>query len=174
MMFEFPTVTDGGGVDDSDSESGDGSGGRRRHPAVLGFQGGLFATCVLTVFRMPISRSLPPTANLWAKYVTGGDLSDHRMVAMLLHLLYGALGGSVFAMSFDAVDTHSPVGTEMDGLLFGVLASIPFSLFGTRVVLSRVLGMDMDADEVMIFHAGHLVYGIAIGAWIGSRLPESE
>lgn len=170
-MFGFLTATDGG-EDAGDDESGEGK--RQRHPAVLGFQGGLFATCVLTLFRMPISRSLPPTANLWAEYVTGGDLSDHRVMAMLLHLLYGALGGSVFAILFDAVDTRSPVGTEMDGLLFGMLTSIPFSLFGTRVMLSRILGMDLDADEAMIFHASHLVYGIAIGAWIGSRMDSDS
>ncbi len=142
--------------------------------AILGFIGGLIATCALTVFRMPVSRSLPPTANFWAEYVAGGDLSEHRVEAMVIHLLYGAIGGSVFALLFRAIDARMPTGTELNGLVIGVLTSIPFSVFGTRVVLNRVLGMDLDANEVMIFHAGHLVYGITIGAWVGSRMSTND
>lgn len=91
---------------------------------------------------------------------------------MVLHLLYGALGGSVFAMLFSWLDERSPVPTELDGVLIGFLASIPFSLFGTNIVLDRILGLDMETDEVMIFHASHLVYGLSIGAWVGSRMSQ--
>ncbi|WP_435076439.1 hypothetical protein [Halococcus sp. AFM35] len=145
-----------------------------RRPAVLGFLGGLIATCTLTVFRLPVSRSLPPTANFWAEYVAGGDLSEYSEEAMLLHLLYGALGGSLFAVLFSKFDELSPVPTELNGVLFGALTSIPFSLFGTNVVLSRILGMEMDDNEVMIFHVGHIVWGLSIGAWVGSRMNQNE
>jgi hypothetical protein len=145
---------------------------KNRHPLMLGFLGGLIATCTLTVFRLPVSRSLPPTANFWAEYVAGGDLSEYPEEAMLLHLLYGALGGSIFAVLFSKFDELSPVPTELDGVFFGFLTSVPFSLFGTNVVLSRILGMDMDDNEVMIFHAGHIVWGLSIGAWVGSRMNQ--
>lgn len=39
-----------------------------------------------------------------------------------------------------------------------------------RVVLRHVLGMDLETDESAIFHTGHLSYGFALGAWIGSRV----
>lgn len=145
-----------------------------RHPAVLGFQGGLIATCTLTVFRLPISRSLPPTANFWTEYVAGGDLGDNPEEAMLLHLLYGAIGGSIFAVLFDRFDELSPVSTELDGVFFGLLTSIPFSLFGTRIALKRLLGMDMDDNELMIFHVSHLVWGLSVGAWVGSRMNQDD
>jgi hypothetical protein len=29
--------------------------------------------------------------------------------------------------------------------------------------------MDLDADEALIFHVGHAIYGIALGAWVGSN-----
>lgn len=158
----------------------DGNGGsvlginlrQNRHPITLGFQGGLIATCTLTVFRLPVSRSLPPTANFWAEYIVHGELSEYPEEALALHLLYGAIGGSVFAVLFSILDELSPVPTELDGVLIGVLSSIPFSLFGTNVVLDRILGMEMETNEVMVFHAGHLVWGCSIGAWVGSRMNQ--
>lgn len=136
----------------------------------LGFKGGIVATCVMTVFRMPISYSLPPTAEFWAQYISGGELANHRAEALLLHLSYGAIAGCVFASIFSVIDTHSPFGTEANGLLAGLLYSIPFTILGEYVLLNRMLDMDLDPDESMIFHASHCVYGITLGAWIGSRM----
>lgn len=141
---------------------------------ILGFGGGLVATCVMTVFRMPISRSLPPTANFWAQYVAGGELEEHRVEAMVLHFVYGAVAGSVFAAIFTAIDPRTPLAPETEGLLAGFLYSIPFTWAGEIIMLRRMLGMNLESDESMIFHAGHLVYGITLGAWIGSRIDRSE
>lgn len=38
-----------------------------------------------------------------------------------------------------------------------------------RIILRHVLGMDLKTDESAVFHTGHLIYGLALGAWIGSR-----
>jgi hypothetical protein len=141
---------------------------------ISGFRGGLVATCVMTTFRMLISHSLPPTANLWSQYVAGGELEEHRIEAMVLHFFYGAAAGSVFAVMFTAIDPRTPLEPETEGLLTGLLYSIPFTLIGEIVMLHRILGMDLDSDESMIFHAGHLIYGITLGAWIGSRIDRSE
>ena len=141
---------------------------------ILGFRGGLIATGVMTAFRMPISWSLPPTANFWAQYVAGGELQEHRIEAMILHFLYGAAAGSVFAGVFAAIDPRTPLEPETEGLLAGFLYSIPFTWTGEAVMLHRMLEMDLESDESMIFHAGHLIYGITLGAWIGSRLDRSE
>ena len=141
---------------------------------VLGFNGGLIATCVMTTFRMLISHSLPPTANFWAQYVAGGELEEHRIEAIVLHFLYGAAAGSVFAVMFAAIDPRTRLEPETEGLLTGFLYSIPFTWVGEAVMMHRILGMDLESDESMIFHAGHLIYGITLGAWIGSRIDRSE
>jgi len=39
-------------------------------------------------------------------------------------------------------------------------------------VLERVLDMDPAADERLVFHAGHLVYGLGLGTWFGSRTSD--
>ena len=135
----------------------------------LGFTGGFIATGVMTAFRMPISRSLPPTENLWAQYIGGNDLEEYRLPAIILHLFYGAIAGSIFAAALPWLNEWSPFGTETTGLVGGILFSIPFTWLGEAVFLNRLLGMNLDANESMVFHASHLVYGTTLGAWVGSR-----
>lgn len=36
-----------------------------------GAEGGAVATLVLTAYRLPVIRSLPPTAEFWSKFVSG-------------------------------------------------------------------------------------------------------
>jgi hypothetical protein len=41
-------------------------------------------------------------------------------------------------------------------------------------MLDGLLDTRLEADELTLFHAGHLVYGIALGAWVGSRTEGVE
>lgn len=90
-----------------------------QHPLTLGFQGGIIATCTLTVFRLSISRLLPPTANFWTQYITSRDTSDNPEEAMLPPSTLRGNRGSIFAVLFEEFDEFSPVSTELDGILFG-------------------------------------------------------
>ncbi|NHN57559.1 MULTISPECIES: hypothetical protein [Halorussus] len=159
-----------------------------------GSKAGLVATLVMTAYRLPVSRSLPPTAEFWAKYVSGGDPDDHPVAAVALHLLYGAVGGAVFgaltpADSSRASADVSPVepavarqsrkdasrataSREALGLAWGSLYALGLSIFGERVMLGRLLDEELDADERLVFHAGHLVYGLSLGTLYSSRTSE--
>jgi hypothetical protein len=135
--------------------------------------GGLFGTVVMTVFRAPIAKSLPPTAAFLAKFV-GGRPDDHPAGALALHLLYGVVAGGVFGGLFGATDgehvaAELGASEETAGLVAGTAYALALSAFGERVLLRRLLDMDPEDDESMIFHAGHVVYGVALGAWVGSR-----
>lgn len=167
----------------------------RLHGLLTGAVAGAFATVVMTVYRAPLARALPPTAEFWAKFVAGGDPEDHPLPALALHLLYGIGGGAAFGflrperrrlgLLADADDggTGGPSGTDADGdtdaekeaeselsaLIWGLAYAAVLSVFGERVVLGAVLDMDLSADESLVFHAGHLIYGAALGAWVGSR-----
>ena len=153
---------------------------------VEGAKAGLMATLTMTVFRLPLARSLPPTARFWTKFVSGGDPDDHPVPAIALHLLYGVFGGIGFGL-FAPMETGRDAagGPETDeheetarneavGLLAGALYGLALSVFGERVVLERVLDMDPAADERLVFHAGHLVYGLSLGTWFGSRTSDEE
>ena len=129
--------------------------------------GGAFATVVMTLFRAPTARSLPPTAEFIA-LLTGGDPEEYHLSSLSLHWLYGTLGGVLFSLLFGerVNETSEP---ETVGLLAGAIYGTVLSLFGEQVVLRHVLGMDLETDESAIFHTGHLIYGLALGAWVGSR-----
>lgn len=136
---------------------------------VLGLEGGVIATLVMTAFRMPISHSLPPTANFWAKYVGDGEPDDYPLISFLLHVGYGIMGGGVYGLVFDDPEGESRATIELFDLLRGLVYGLAASIFGSRVVLRHVIGMDLEADEALIFHVGHVMYGLTLGAWIGSN-----
>ena len=48
------------------------------------------------------------------------------------------------------------------------------SAIGSQIMLGRLLDTRLEADELTLFHAGNLVYGIALGAWVGSRTEGVE
>lgn len=132
-----------------------------------GAVGGVFATVVMTLFREPTARSLPPTAELIAQ-VTNGDPEEYHVSSLALHGLYGTLAGVLFSLLVGKPisETGEP---ETVGLLVGAAYGVGLSLFGERVVLRHLLGMDLEMDESAIFHTGHLIYGLALGTWVGSR-----
>jgi hypothetical protein len=137
--------------------------------AKMGLRGGAIATFVMTVFRVPISQSPPPPAWFWSKYVTGGRPEDNTIPGLILHFLYGIVGGGVFGILVGGLLNGRDIDRERFGSVLGVTYGLLLSIFGTVVVLDRLLDMDMDADERFIFHLSHLVYGLTLGVWFGSR-----
>jgi hypothetical protein len=125
----------------------------------------------MTVFRMPVANSLPPTADFWARFVGDGGSEECPFPAFALHLLYGTLAGGLYGLlsAGSGRKARSEAGMEFRDLVKGALFSVCASVFGTRVVLKRVVGMDLDRDEALVFHVGHLVYGLSLGAWVGSN-----
>jgi hypothetical protein len=105
---------------------------RRRSVAVrppprrigVGLLGGLVATVTMTIFRMPISESPPPTADLWAQYVGGGEPGDHALVGLLLHLAYGTAAGGALA----PLAPVPSAGTALSRDVLVVLLCLPYGL----------------------------------------------
>ena len=155
---------------------------RREHAtysAIRGLQAGFVATLIMTAFRLPIMRSLPPSANFWAQYVTGGDPEEHPIAGLLLHLAYGVQAGALFGGLFALQDADRSIEPEQRGIVWGSVYGMALSAFGSQIMLKELLDVRLDADELALFHAGHLVYGLSLGAWVGSRTegvedPEAE
>lgn len=149
-------------------------------PGILrGLQAGFVATLIMTAFRLPIMRSLPPSANFWSEYVGDGEPNDYPVIGLLLHLLYGTSAGAVFGGLFTLLDSERTIESEQRGLLWGAVYGMVLSVFGSRGMLQELLDIWLETDELTLFHAGHLVYGLALGAWVGSRTegvqdPEAE
>lgn len=135
----------------------------------VGAEGGLVATLVMTAFRLPISRSLPPTDEFWRTYVRRDDSSRATIPAILLHLLYGMGAGVAYVGLGPRISRTSEARAELRGVVTAVLYSVVLSGFGLRVLLRGLLDQELSPDEKFVFHLGHVVYGITLGAWLGSR-----
>lgn len=160
---------------DREPSDGDESSPDQSIPYVVGraLEGGLFATVVMTAFRLPILRSLPPTANFWAKYVGNGHPEEYHGIGLLLHLGYGAGAGAVFGLLYAMLGVFPGATTETRGVIWGGIYGIVLSIFGEHVLIRWLLDMDFSEDTATVFHAGHLIYGLALGTWVGSRMDLS-
>lgn len=144
------------------------SAGSRVWDVLTGAMAGAMATVVMSAFRMPISRSLPPTAWFWTEYLEEGHPREHLGAVFGLHLLYGASAGVGFGALFGPYLAGRDVTQERRGSVLGTVYGMLLSLFGVAVVLERLLGMDPDPDERFIFHVGHLIFGLTLGTMFGS------
>lgn len=142
--------------------------------SIEGAVGGFVATLVMTAYRLPIARSLPPTAAFWEQYVGDGDAEDYPAIGLLLHLAYGVGGGVAFGALYAAlgIEREPDHVQETRGLVLATLYGGALSAFGSRIVLGRVLSMDLDPDEALVFHVGHVIYALTLGTWVGSRAGE--
>jgi len=52
--------------------------------------------------------------------------------------------------------------------------SLALSAFGTRVLFRYLLDEELESDETVIFHVGHVIYGLTLGTWIGFRERKGE
>jgi len=167
----MPTLRSKSRTEESNTPSGEASPERGVLDwALNGAVGGALATAVMTAYRMPVAASLPPTAKFWARFVAGGEPEDHPVPGLALHLLYGACGGAVFGALFRSFGARSDGDDEREvgGVVLGSLYALALSAFGERAVLGGLLSTDLDATESLVFHVGHLVYGLSLGSWVAS------
>lgn len=136
---------------------------------VSGCVGGAIGTVVMTIYRLPVFRALPPTAEFWAQYVGGGDAEEYTAAGLLLHLLYGVAAGAVLGPVYAALASRLPVRRDATGMVCGAAYGLALSVFGERVLLERLLGRELEREHALVFHAGHLVYGLTLGTWLGTR-----
>jgi hypothetical protein len=146
-----------------------------------GIEGGALGTVVMTVFRLPVTRSLPPSADFWAQFVRNGRATDYPIAGLFLHLLYGVSAGALFSAVLPSRESVRTSGgrrgppTAADRSIGGPLAVVYgalLSLFGERVLLHGLL--DIGPDDRYAFHAGHLIYGLTLGAWFATRTDDDR
>ncbi|MFB6205375.1 MAG: hypothetical protein ABEJ05_02450 [Haloglomus sp.] len=136
---------------------------------IAGLAGGLVATIVMTIVMMVMGEGgPPPTARLVATF-SGGEPEDYAMPGMVLHLIYGTLAGAVFALGVPAlgiVDLGSIGLAVAAGFGYGLVLMLGGMVFWMRMVI----GMEPDGDMVKLFGTVHVVYGVVLGAFIGTGI----
>ncbi|MBP1987443.1 hypothetical protein [Halolamina salifodinae] len=139
-----------------------------------GVVGGLVATVLMTLYRFPTFRAVPPTAEFWATYVAGGRAEEYPIEGLALHLLYGGAAGGLLGLAFSLVDVRTARSRRFTAVTLAVGYSLLLSVFGTRVVFRRLLGEELDDGERMVFHTGHVIFGLSLGTWLQSREGRGE
>ncbi|MDS0260658.1 hypothetical protein NDI56_14725 [Haloarcula sp. S1CR25-12] len=125
----------------------------------------------MTVYRAPVFKALPPTAEFWARYVSGGDVEQHFVPGLVLHLLYGVVGGGVYGLLASFVDVSDPAVRERVSVAGGLGYGLCLSAIGSRVIFVRVLGRELQSEDALVFHVGHAVYGVTLGTYMASNEP---
>jgi len=136
---------------------------------VRGVVGGLIATVLMTLYRFPVFRALPPTAEFWATYVGGGDPEEYPRAGLVLHFVYGGAAGGLFGVGVSLVNFRTERRRRIGSIGLALAYGLLLSVFGTRVVVRHLLDDDLEPDETAIFHVGHAVYGLTLGTWMSSR-----
>ncbi|MFD1684916.1 hypothetical protein [Halobellus litoreus] len=135
---------------------------------IAGLAGGLVATIVMTVGMMMMGDGgPPPTAGLVAK-VAGGEPEDYAMPGMVLHLIYGVVAGAVFAVGAPLIGLgFGSIGVAIGlGVVYGIVLMIGGMMFWMRTVLR----MEPDRDMMVMFATVHVVYGLVLGAFLGTGI----
>lgn len=133
---------------------------------LAGLGGGLVATLLMTIATATMGDGgPPPTAGLVAK-LRGGTPEEHAIPGMALHVLYGVTAGAVFAVGGPllGVDLGSIAIAVAAGAVYGVALVIGGMVFWMRLVL----GTESDRRAMATFGTVHVVYGVALGAFVGS------
>ncbi|AEN05731.1 hypothetical protein Halar_2037 [halophilic archaeon DL31] len=145
--------------------------GRLREATVAvlkGVVGGILGTATMTVYRAPLFAGLPPTAEFWARFIGDGEPSEYPIQALVLHVLYGAGAGGVFGLVSARADLDLPGGRASVSMVLASVYSILLSVFGSRLLLRRLLGIELTSKEALVFHVGHVIYGLSLGTWLGT------
>lgn len=128
----------------------------------------------MTLYRFPVFRALPPTAEFWARHVGGGDAEAYPGVGLLLHFLYGGAAGRLFGVGSGRIEFPSARQRELATIGVVLAYGLALSVFGTRVVFDRLLDEELEPSEAVIFHVGHVIYGLPLGTWVSADERRGE
>jgi len=142
--------------------------------AVRGIIGGVVATALMTLYRFPLFRALPPTAEFWSTYVGSGEPEEYVLEGLVLHFLYGGIAGGLFGAAFSRIPFRSERNQRLGAIGLSLGYGLALSIFGTRIVFKRFLDETLEPDEGAVFHVGHAIYGLALGTWMSSRERTGE
>lgn len=141
---------------------------------IRGVIGGLIATTLMTLYRFPVFRALPPTSEFWAMFVRGGEPEEYPAAGLLLHYMYGGAAGGLFGFAFSLIDFRSERDRRLSAIGLSLLYGLALSVFGSRVLVERLLNEELAPDERAVFHVAHIIYGLTLGTWLSSRESPGE
>ncbi|WP_435186501.1 hypothetical protein [Halobellus sp. EA9] len=133
-----------------------------------GLAGGLVATIVMTIVMMVMGDGgPPPTAALVAKF-SDGNAEDYAMPGMALHFVYGIVAGAVFVVGVPLLGLS--LGSIAVAVGLGIVYGIVLMIGGMMFWMRTIIGMEPDRDMMVMFGMVHVVYGVVLGAFLGTGI----
>jgi hypothetical protein len=135
-----------------------------------GIVAGLAGTVAMTMLMMPMMKGQPSATQMFAsRFLNKKTPEENKILGMLLHFIYGAAAGLVFAIAVDSlwgVETLSNAALAGYGAVLGVVLFM--GMFPWMMILGMTKGMaDMPTGAKMGMMGGmlaaHLVYGGVAG-----------
>lgn len=139
-----------------------------------GVGGGLIATVLMTLYRFPLFRAIPPTSEFWAMFLGGGEPEEFPLVGLLLHFGYGGVAGGLFGVGFSRLNFRNVRNQRLGAISLSLGYGLILSIFGSRVLLHRLLDEELEPDDAVVFHIAHVVYGLTLGTWLSPIEPTGE
>jgi hypothetical protein len=134
-----------------------------------GVAGGFLATVVATAVFFVAGQDRPlPAARLWVTYVDeDARLADAIPPGLALHALYGTVMGGTFALLLAGVMDPAGDVSLWTGVAWGVGYGLALFALDVGGWLHAVLGVRIDGEALAEFLVLHVIYGTALGAWVG-------
>ena len=130
--------------------------------SVLGGLIGGLAGAILTGAAMRAAADEPgPSATVWAMYFGDGDPDHYEEQGLVVHAVYGAAAGAVFA-SF-AGSLSLAVGTLGGALVWAIVWAAVLAVIALGFWQLVFIGGMPDARELAELGGVHLGYGVVLG-----------
>lgn len=77
-------------------------------------------------------------------------------------------------MGTSLLDFRNERERDLGVIGLALMYGLALSVFGTRFVFHYLLDEKLEPDEAVIFHVGHVIYGLTLGTWISFRERKGE
>lgn len=112
-----------------------------------------------TVTDEPLSATV-----VWAKYLGDGVPAGYERRGAVVHAVYGALAGVVFAWLAGAFGLATT--TPGSAVLWAVVWAAVLWVVAVGVWLRTIVGAEVDGRTLAEEAGGHLLYGVALGFFV--------
>lgn len=128
---------------------------------LTGLVGGLLGALATAAMTRATGDEPTPSATVWAMYFGDGDPDGYERQGLVVHVLYGAGAGAVFAIFAGALSLG--LSTVDAALLWAVVWASVLAVIAVGFWRIVFIGETPDGRALAELGAAHLVFGVVLG-----------
>lgn len=129
-----------------------------------GLVGGLLGAIASAALRRAAGDEPAPSATVWAMYFGDGEPEHYALQGAVVHVLYGALAGGLFALSAGSLSLG--LATAADALLWAVVWAAVLAVIAVGFWGMVLIGETPDPRGVAELGAVHLAFAVVLGLFV--------